>query len=67
MPTSGYTHCACRDCFETVVSDDMDHPDMCDECIEAQCIDGDECNAPHRYCHGDDDTGTYCKDCGEPF
>lgn len=40
---SGYTHCRCRDCFEIVVSDDMDDPDLCSEC-ELACCDGDgEC------------------------
>ncbi len=28
---SGYTHCACRDCFVTV-SNDMSNPDYCDAC-----------------------------------
>ena len=40
MSGSGYTHCACGGCFETVVSDDMDHPDLCDECTEAGCDSG---------------------------
>lgn len=42
---SGYTDCACRDCFETVVSDDMAHPDLCDACEEAGCDGEGECQA----------------------
>jgi len=32
---SGYTSCACRDCFDIAVSDDVQDPDMCWECEEA--------------------------------
>lgn len=43
MPKSGYTDCACRDCFDVAVSDDMAHPDLCNLCEEAGCsADGDE-------------------------
>lgn len=48
--TSGYTHCACRDCFEPVVSNDMANPDYCEDCTEHQC-DGGECQAPEVYNH----------------
>lgn len=48
-PESGYTHCACRDCFETVVSDDMRHPDMCDECEESGCEPDSECQRSDAY------------------
>lgn len=54
--SSGYTHCRCRDCFETVVSDDMSDPDYCDECKEAGCPDyqgvegmSQECQRPDAY------------------
>ena len=57
--TSGYTQCKCRDCFEIVVSDDMDNPDFCDDCIKAGCPDyqghkglSQECQRPDAY--GDD-------------
>jgi len=33
---SGYTHCACRDCFETVISADT-CPALCRECEESGC------------------------------
>ena len=39
---SGYTHCACRDCMETVVSADVSRPEMCRECKDAGCS-GGEC------------------------
>lgn len=37
--SSGYTGCACRDCMETVVSNDMARPDYCDDCSDAGCPD----------------------------
>lgn len=40
---SGYTHCACRDCFEVVMSNDMANPDLCDNCSEAGCEPDSEC------------------------
>jgi hypothetical protein len=53
---SGYTYCRCRDCFEVVVSDDMDYPDYCSECIAAGCPDhqgqegmSQECQRPDAY------------------
>lgn len=48
MP-SGYTHCACRDCFEIVVSNDMSNPDMCSECEEAGCEEDAECKREDAY------------------
>jgi len=52
--TSGYTDCACRDCFEIAISDDMAHPDLCNECEEAGCdAEGEsECEAPGAYDDG---------------
>lgn len=49
MMTSGYTYCACRDCFEIAVSDDVNQPGMCEDCIEAGCEPDSECCAPHAY------------------
>lgn len=51
MSKSGYTHCACRDCFETAVSDDMANPDLCNDCEDAGCdADGEsECQGEHSY------------------
>jgi hypothetical protein len=43
MGESGYTHCACRDCMNEVVSDDMAHPDLCSDCEEAGCEPDSEC------------------------
>lgn len=40
---SGYTYCGCPGCFNEVVSDDMDHPDLCDECEEAGCDGEGDC------------------------
>lgn len=51
--TSGYTHCACRDCFETVVSDDMTKPDFCQACEDAGCEHDSECAAD-----------VFCTECG---
>lgn len=46
---SGYTSCACRDCFEIAISDDMSKPEMCGECEKAGCELDCECQAPHAY------------------
>lgn len=40
---SGYTDCACRDCFDIAVSNDMDSPDLCNECETAGCDPEGEC------------------------
>ena len=60
LKQSGYTPCACRDCFETAVSDNMAKPDFCHECVSAGCPDyqgvagmSQECQAPHAYGCGD--------------
>ena len=45
---SGYTYCACRDCFNITVSSDMSKPELCSECEEHDC-DGEgasECDCP---------------------
>lgn len=34
---SGYTYCACCNCFETIVSSDVKHPDLCADCQKAGC------------------------------
>ena len=46
---SGYTNCACRDCMEISISDDITKPEMCWECKEAGCEPGKECQAPGAY------------------
>ena len=56
MGHSGYTDCACRDCFEIAVANDTTIPELCSQCEEAGCsVDGDEeCNVPpmHVGCDG---------------
>ncbi len=37
--TSGYTHCACRDCMDTTVSRETTRPELCSDCIDAGCDD----------------------------
>jgi hypothetical protein len=46
--TSGYTDCACRDCFEIAISSDDKKPALCNLCQEAECsANGDEeCSVP---------------------
>jgi hypothetical protein len=49
---SGYTTCACRDCFETVIG--YAGATYCDECITAGCYEKPgapnvECDSPHAY------------------
>ena len=34
---SGYTHCACRDCMDTVMSSDTSKRELCEACKEAGC------------------------------
>jgi hypothetical protein len=46
---SGYTHCACRDCFEVTVSDNVERPELCGLCEEAGCD-----RTGHDRCHVDD-------------
>lgn len=35
--SSGYTPCACRDCMDIAVSSDMNKPELCSGCKEAEC------------------------------
>jgi len=46
---SGYTSCACRDCFDIAVSDDTREPGMCWECGEAGCEADSECSRDSAY------------------
>lgn len=48
MTTSGYQHCACRDCMEIAIGDDGE-PALCHECEEAGCDadSGSECSVEH--------------------
>ena len=54
---SGYTPCACRDCMETAISDDMRKPEMCHECQDAGCEHDSECQGEHSYCQEVDNEG----------
>jgi hypothetical protein len=51
-PQSGYTHCACRDCMETIVAKNMARPELCDDCNAAGCGDPDATTWPD--CQRDD-------------
>jgi hypothetical protein len=56
--SSGYTHCACRDCFEIVVSNDMAKPDYCDDCKDECGPENStfaECQAQKAYGGVDED------------
>ena len=59
---SGYTHCACRDCFEIAIGEAGEA--LCHGCEEAGCEAGAEaeCDAPHAYCSGGDEVEV-CPDC----
>jgi hypothetical protein len=49
MP-SGYTDCACRDCFDIAVSSDMSRPELCLLCKDAGCAANDgECQRADAY------------------
>lgn len=48
---SGYTECACRDCFEIAISNNTNNPALCWECKVAGC-EGDsesECARDDAY------------------
>lgn len=50
LPQSGYTDCACRDCFDAAISSDVTRPEPCLGCVESECELGDsECNQPGAY------------------
>ena len=64
---SGYTTCACRDCFEATVSGADDEAALCSGCVAAGCSPDDgECEAPHAYYCGGDIDGV-CAECGAPL
>ncbi len=46
---SGYTDCACRDCFDVAVSSDTSKPDLCWACREAGC----DADGEHECCRDD--------------
>jgi hypothetical protein len=47
---SGYTDCACRDCFDIAVSSDVKKPALCSECKAAGCSEYcSECSRPDAY------------------
>lgn len=68
MPRSGYTDCACRDCFEIAIGNGTD-PALCHECESAGCDPAGECQQIHAYCSGsaDPENPSLCDDCGEVF
>lgn len=49
MPESGYTHCACRDCFNITVAGEDFYEELCAECARAECDGDGECQAPGAY------------------
>jgi hypothetical protein len=51
MLESGYTACACRDCFDTAISEDTRKPELCAECRSAGCEPGGntECSREDAY------------------
>lgn len=52
---SGYTHCACRDCMDTVVSKNMARPELCSDCHAAGCGDAGATTWPE--CQRNDASG----------
>lgn len=49
---SGYTSCACRDCFEIIIPNNPARPELCDGCNVAGCGDPDATTWPE--CQRDD-------------
>lgn len=56
MAESGYSDCACRDCFDIAISDDIAQPDLCGDCEEAGCdAEGEEdCQRADAYGDGEE-------------
>lgn len=50
MSESGYSPCACRDCFDVAVSNDIANPDLCGLCADAGCDEEGEsaCERDHE-------------------
>lgn len=69
-PRSGYTACACRDCMDIANSGDTGKPELCGNCIDADCLaynEADEREGVPSYSYdcqrddayeGDTDAGT---------
>jgi hypothetical protein len=57
--SSGYTSCACRDCFEIAISSNVDEPELCGDCEDAGCDpEGEsECCCESAYGCGEDFEG----------
>jgi hypothetical protein len=63
LAANGYTHCACRGCFDITISADATTPDLCGLCEQAGCEpDNGECQRANAY-HGDTDN----PDGADPF
>jgi hypothetical protein len=54
MAQSGYTDCACRDCFEIAITDHGE-PALCNACEEAGCDVHGECNCEVDHSLDDED------------
>lgn len=61
--TSGYTHCACRDCFETATGDPP--KGMCLECEDHGCDGTRRCKVPLDGRNGPEDDVMRCPHCGQ--
>lgn len=56
--TSGYAHCACRDCFELTIASAGELDALCAECAEAECEPhAGECERADAYAEPDPQTG----------
>lgn len=67
---SGYTDCACRDCFEIAIGNNEPGGAYCWACAESGCERDSECQAPHTYCPGDEryhEDDEHCAVCGQPW
>ena len=71
---TGYTDCACPDCFEIAIGTPGEA--FCNACEAADCDGASECEAPHAYCGSDEKSGdddvmvdgvAYCPVCGQEF
>ena len=49
---SGYTDCACRDCFDVAISSDEELPALCWACADAGCNPGGHSDCERHDAYG---------------
>ena len=60
MANSGYTQCACRDCFDIAISSNERVPELCSDCKKAGCDRSGESDCERSDAYGMD---SICPNC----